>query len=388
MVSSKKPIPSVALLIETSNAYARGLLDGINRYLVEHGPWSIYLPERSRGEAVPHWLSKWKVDGVLARIETRSWANLLDRLKVPTINLSKPPFVTRFPCIETDDVAIAELAFQHFVERGFRHFAYCPEEGYVWSDLRGEAFARMANEARADIHVYRRPKDAQQNWSYEQQQDHLGKWLLELPKPVGLMAAYDIRGRQVLDACRRVNAAVPDEVAVIGVDNDELLCSLSHPSLSSVIPNPQQIGYEAATLLGKALNGAKLKRETHYVGPSGIATRQSTDVLAITDEWVARAVRFIRDHACEGIKVDDILREVPMARRSLERRFNDLLGRSIHSEIARLQLERAKTLLRDTNLSLDQIAEKAGFHHPEYMSAVFKKQIGITPGKFRKGGAK
>jgi LacI family transcriptional regulator len=384
MPALKKSIPAVALLIETSNAYARGLLEGINRYLVEHGPWSIYLPERSRGEGVPHW----KVDGVLARIESRSWANLLDRLKVPTINLSKPPFATRFPCIETDDAAIAKEAFEHFAERGFHHFAYCPEEEFVWSRLRGEAFVRCAKEAKADVSMYERPKGASHRWSYEQQQDHLGAWLRDLPKPVGLMAAYDIRGRQVLDACRRVNAAVPDEVAVIGVDNDELLCTLSHPSLSSVIPNPQQIGYEAATLLGKALEGMKLKRETHYVGPSGIATRQSTDVLAITDESVARAVRFIREHACEGIKVDDILKEVPMARRSLERRFHDLLGRSIHSEIARLQLDRAKTLLRDTSLTLDQIAEKAGFHHPEYLSAVFKKQLGTTPGKFRKGEAK
>jgi LacI family transcriptional regulator len=254
--------------------------------------------------------------------------------------------------------------------------------------LRCDAFVRYATHAGADVHVYQRPKSAQHRWSYEQQQEHLGQWLRELPKPVGLMAAYDIRGRQVLDACRRVRAEVPDEVAVMGVDNDELLCSLSHPSLSSVVPNPHQIGYEAATMLGKALAGEPLKTETHYVGPSGVATRQSTDVLAINDDAVAFALRFIRDHACQGIKVDDILKEMPMARRSLERRFQDLLGRSIHSEISRLQLERAKTLLCDTNLTLDEVAQKAGFHHPEYLSAVFKKQLGTTPGKFRKGSAR
>jgi LacI family transcriptional regulator len=134
------------------------------------------------------------------------------------------------------------------------------------------------------------------------------------------------------------------------------------------------------------LGGGKLKKETHYVGPVGIATRQSTDVLAMNDEMVARTVRFIRAHAYEGIKVDDILREVPIARRSLERRFQDLLGRSIHSEIARLQLERAKQLLRETKLPLDQVALKSGFQHPEYLSAVFKKHVGVSPGKFRKEG--
>jgi LacI family transcriptional regulator len=197
------------------------------------------------------------------------------------------------------------------------------------------------------------------------------------------MACYDFRGQQVLDACRRLGLAVPDEVAVIGVDNDELLCELSDPPLTSVVPNMQRTGYEAAALLDQMIAGKTARGQTHLIPPIGIATRQSTDVLVIEDRNVARAVHYIRQHACDGIQVKDVLRVVPQSRTLLESRFKRLIGRTPHEEILRVRLARVKELLVETDLSLDQIAERTAFNHVEYLSVAFRREIGIPPSQFR-----
>ena len=215
------------------------------------------------------------------------------------------------------------------------------------------------------------------------QTEDIARWVRKLPKPIGIMATYDYRAQQLLDGCRRHGIEVPDQVAVIGVDNDELLCELAHPPLTSIIPNTHRTGYEAAALLDGLMSGAPAPSLTHLIPPLGVATRQSTDVLAIEDPHVARAMRHIRDHACEGIDVADVLHAVPQARRLLERRFKKILGRTPHEEILRVQLDRVKTLLSQTDLSLADIAERTGFEHVEYLSVVFKKKVGVPPSQYR-----
>jgi LacI family transcriptional regulator len=197
------------------------------------------------------------------------------------------------------------------------------------------------------------------------------------------MACYDIRGQQVLDACRAAGWAVPGEVAVIGVDNDELLCDLASPPLSSVIPNAHRAGYEAAALLDRMMAGKRIAATARLIAPLGVAARQSTDVLAVDDREVARAVQFIREHASEGINVSDILQAVPLSRRVLEQRFQRLLGRTPRQEILQVRLNRVRQLLTETKLSLYQIAERTGFEHVEYLSVVFKRETGLTPSRYR-----
>ncbi|HEY1108871.1 MAG TPA: substrate-binding domain-containing protein, partial [Opitutaceae bacterium] len=211
----------------------------------------------------------------------------------------------------------------------------------------------------------------------------LRAWVDALPKPVGIMAAYDIRGQQVLDACRSASLAVPSDVAVIGVDNDALLCDLASPPLTSVIPNAHRAGYEAAALLEKLMAGRKVPATAHLIPPLGVAARQSTDVLAVDDRDVARAVQFIREHACEGINVSDLLRTVPLSRRVLEQRFQKLLGRTPREEILHVRLARVRQLLGETDLPLYLIAERTGFEHVEYLSVVFKRETGQTPSEYR-----
>lgn len=226
----------VALLIETSNAYARGLLRGIVAYLREHRPWSLYLAEHGRGDHPPSWLRGWRGDGIIARIETTAMAGALRRLKIPIVDVSAARLLPALPWFETDDAAFARAAFEHLRERGFRRFAFCGDHRFNWSKWRAEHFQR-AVEAEGGQCLHYEPTRSFPRDDVAQIED-LARWLRRLPKPIGLMASYDIRGQQVLDACRRATIAVPDEVAVIGVDNDELLCELSHPPLSSVIPNP------------------------------------------------------------------------------------------------------------------------------------------------------
>ncbi len=371
----------VALLIETSNAYARGLLHGFVSYIRERGPWSLYLAEHGRGDRPPSWLTDWKGDGIVARIETPAMANALKSLKIPIVDVSAARLIPRLPWFETDDAAVSQLAFHHLYERGFRRFAYCGEPAFNWSNWRCDHFVEAVAAKKLSCFVYKPTRHFTRDDAA--QAEDIAQWLKTLPKPIGVMACYDYRGQQVLDACRQHAISVPDDVAVIGVDNDELLCELSHPPLSSVIPNQHRTGYEAAALLDQMMAGLKAENETHLIAPLGVVTRQSSDTLAIEDHHVGLAVRYIRENACKGINVQDVLRAVPQARRLLESRFKKILGRTPHEEILRVQLDRVKSLLSQTELSLSDIAEKCGFAHVEYLSVVFKKKLGLPPSQYR-----
>jgi len=371
----------VAVLIETSNAYARGLLQGVVHYIREHRPWSFHLMEQGRGDDPPAWLAGWKGDGIIARIETPRIARAVVRTGLPAVDLSAARLVPTLPWVETDDEAIARLAADHLLERGFKRFAFCGDARFNWSMWRQKHF-----EARLAVAGYRcevfRPRVAGGNLTSEGRE--VTDWLEALPKPIGLMACYDIRGQQVLAACRSVGIAVPDDVAVVGVDNDTLLCELASPPLSSVIPNAHRAGYEAAALLDRLMKGERVPAAAHLIAPIGIAERQSTDVLAVDDREVAAAVRFIREHACEGIDVNDLLRVVRLSRRVFEQRFQRLLGRTPREEILDVRLRRVKQLLGETDLPLYVVAERTGFEHVEYLSVVFKRETGRTPSAWRK----
>jgi len=375
---------SVALLVETSNAYARGLVEGVTAFLHEFPHWSIYLPEQQRSAEAPRWLANWKGDGVIARVETPQIANELAKLKIPVIDVSAARPLPDLPWVETDDRAIAELAAEHLLQRGFRNLAYCGEIGFNWSRWRGEAFAQVVQARGGICSQFENATRSQPGYRWQDQMQKLAHWIEGLPKPVGIMACYDIKAQQLLDTCRQLGINVPDEVAVIGVDNDDLLCNLCDPPLSSVIPDARRTGYLAAKLLQQAMAGKKLQAEGHFIKPLGVATRQSTDVLAIEDREIAQVVRFIRLHACEGITVKDILRSIPLSRRVLENRFFKLLGKTPHQAILQQRLERVCTLLRESELPLDKIAAQAGFEHTEYLSVVFRRHFGVPPGTYRK----
>lgn len=374
---------SVALLIETSNAYSRGMLDGVIDYVRQHEAWSIYLPEQERGARPPKWLARWRGDGIIARIESDEIGRAVRKTKLPVVDVSAARHVPDIPWVETDDEAIAKLVAEHFLQRGFRNLAFCGDPGFNWSVWRQQHFERIVRDAGFECHVRESIPRLDSSYSWNREKRELAKWLKRLPLPVGIMACYDIKAQQLLDVCRELNIAVPEQAAVIGVDNDQLLCDLADPPLSSVICNSRRTGHEAASLLDRMMSGERVSAKAMLIEPLGIETRQSTDTLAIDDNHVAAAVRFIREHAFTGINVSDILRHVPLSRRVLESRFQRILGRTPHQEITRIRVDRIKQLLAESDLSLAAIAQRTGFQHDEYMSVVFKKQVGEPPSKYR-----
>lgn len=404
---------SVALLIETSNAYARGLLEGIIDYVRRHEPWSIHLPEQERGAKPPAWLDGWDGDGIIARIENDEIAEVVRKLRLPAVDVSAARHVENIPWVETDDKTIAKLAVSHLTERGFRRLGFLGDSRFNWSLWRQQHFEAAAKDAGCELHLFDTNRQSNQLATEQAEfsssaesssqkaansskssfrkhersgRDLLASWVQGLPRPIGIMACYDIQAQQLLDVCRDLDIAVPEEIAVLGVDNDRLLCELANPPLSSVVPNAHRSGYEAAGLLDRMMRGEQVENKAHLIKPIRVETRQSTNVLAIDDAEVARALRFIRVHACDPINVSDVMKQATVSRRVLENRFQTVLGKTPHRVILQARIERVKQLLREPDLTLAEIAARTGYDHVEYLSTAFKRETGLSPSEFRQSG--
>jgi LacI family transcriptional regulator len=371
-------------------AFGREILLGVAQYLQERSPWSIYIEQRSLMDRAPPWLPTWEGDGIISRLapsETRR----LRATGIPTVDLNDQSPGPCRPHIRSDNRAEGELAALHLLERGFASFAYFGYPQFAWSHECREGFAATVQAAGHSCHVFRQAQRVSwghQQPSWEVEVEGVARWMQSLPKPLGLMACNDFRGIQALDACRRAGIAVPEEVAVIGVDNEELACKLAYPPLSSVVPDARGIGYEAAALLDRLMKGEPEPATSRSIPPVEVITRLSTDVKAIADPDVAAAMRLIREHAAEGISVADVLCQVPVSRSVLQRRFRSQVGRSIHSVIAGVRMQRVKRLLVETDLPLAGIAKQTGFSHVEYLCAAFRRALGVPPGTYRREHAR
>lgn len=382
--------PKVALLIETSGGYGRSFLAGVARYARLHGPWSFYILPRGHEQVLPD-MKQWGGTGIIARVRSRKVAAAIAAAEVPAIGLDLAPEVVasmppgfRPSEIHPDSQAIARLAAEHLFERGFAHFAFVGVRDRIWSQERHQAFSEYLLRTRGYACTVFTLSEVTRTARFSQDQQRLGAWLKQQPKPLGLMSCNDDCGREVLDAALQVGLSVPDEMAVVGVDNDEVLCELCDPPLSSVALNAEKGGYEAASLLDSLMAGRSKKARRLVVQPLGVVARRSTEVWAVADRNIARALQFIRDHAHEPIGVSDVLRLVPMSRRALEVRFRQVARRSIHDEIIAARLRLAQKLLRETDLTLEAMAERCGFGSASHMSVVFAREVGLAPAQYRK----
>lgn len=380
MIENRKKI---ALLIETSNSYARGLLHGIRDYTRIHKSLSIYLGEHSRGNPDPLWLKDWPGDGVIARIENKKIAEAVIKSGLPAVDVSAGRYIPDIPWVETNDEIISKLAAEHLTGCGLKNFAYCGDPYFNWSKWRNQHFKRIINDLGFKCYEYKLNSHGDSRLGLLEEQEKISNWLISLPKPIGVFACYDICGQQLIEACRSVDIIVPDEVAVLGFDNDELLCDLSDPPLSSIIPNTHKTGYKAAELLDRIIDGEKISGEKFLIEPIGITNRQSTDILAIKDEYVVKAIKYIHNNLDKDIVVQDLLKGIPLSRRVFEKRFIKILNRSPYEEIIRLKLMKVKQLLLETDLPLHKIAEKVGFKYIEYLSSLFHKKVGLPPSHYR-----
>ncbi len=379
----------VALLIETSREFGRGLLRGVARYKQEHGGWLTYCRPHGLGDMSYTWLRDWRGDAILARITNRRMAASIARLKVPTVNLRGKLADLPFPYVGVDDIAVARMAIEHLLGRGFRHFGFCGyRRGYsAAGDRRCDAFVEFARKAGGSAVICNmsdpEPTYGRELRAWKQELATVAKWIRSLPRPAAVMACTDDRGLLVLEACRQVGVAVPDEVAVVGVANDECLCSLSIPPLSSVDVGAEQIGYKAAAVLNDLMDGGKSPGKV-LIEPQGVVCRQSTDTMAVRDHGVAEAIRFIRDHACEPISITDVAAHVHISRSALEQRLKQAIGRTIHKEIQRTRIARVQQMLAETGLPLKQIAYQTGFSSIQYMTRAFRAATRQTPAAYRR----
>jgi LacI family transcriptional regulator len=338
-------------------------------------------------ELPPSWLKHWDGDGILCRINSQRMADAMLATGIPVVDLRGAIVDLPVPFVGLDNRPISRLGYEHLRHCGLKNFAFCgsPRGENPPQDLRCDYFVELVEKGGQSCTVFPGTSARKHRYSWEQEQETIARWLKQLRKPVGIMTSNDDRGHQVLDACRRAGLNVPDEVAVVGVDNDTNLCNLCTPPLSSIDTNASSVGYEAAALLMRLMRDGKAPGEPVLVGsPRGLVPRQSTDMLAIEDDEVAKALRYIREHACGGIRVSDVLAQTKHSPSTLERRIKALFGRSLKSEITRVRLELAKLLLQETNLKVSQIAARAGFNASKYFCEVFRSVEGITPTTYRK----
>lgn len=382
--SSERAMPHVALLVETSLAPGRDILSGIAQYLREHQPWALYHEPRSLAEGLPSWLRKWRGDGIIVRAQNREIADAVKATGLPVVDVLGVVPEARLPLVHVDDPWIARLAAEHLAERGFQHFGFFGLRDENWSVRRRDGFRAALGEGSAHLTVLEVPRPILFRTPWERQQDVLAKWLVGLPKPIGIMVASDQLGPHLLEACHRAGIAVPDEVAAVSVDNDETLCEVCNPPLSSVDAGHRTVGYRAAALLQSLMAGGKAPTAPVYVEPKGLLTRTSSDVLATEDRQVALTLQLIREHACEGWSAAQVIARVPVSRSVLQRRFRKETGRSIQEEIIHARLKRARQLLAESDLPLIDVAERAGFKHQEYLGAIFKAHLGRTPFEYRR----
>jgi LacI family transcriptional regulator len=380
-----RPTRHVAVLIESSRSYGRGLIEGVVSYNRERRTWSIAFEPHELG-ASPQWLRHWKGDGILSRLTDHCMIQDLAAKRIPVVHLSVAPEVRRPPMVASDNERIAQLAFQHLWERGLRRFGLCGEPlgAHPYMIERGESFRRQSEAAGCPCSVFAARTSALIISNWEENLDQIAAWLAGLTKPVGVMASIDERGFQVLSACARAGLRVPEEVAVIGVSADPVLCELSTPPMSSVDLDTPRIGYAAAALLDRLMSGARPPGRPIRIPPRGLVARHSTALVAFDDPDVAAALEFIRDHACDGIRVEDVVRHVAISCSTLERKFRRRLGRTPKAELLRVQMDRARMLVTGSALPFKEVARDCGFSSESYFGDVYFRTTGLRPGADRR----
>ena len=373
----------VALLVESSMASGRQIVRGVARHVRETGKWSVYHEPEHIVEVVPRWFKDWQGDGVIVRIRSEKALEILLETGLPVVDVLGDCPHPSIPLVQVDSGLVGKMAASHFLDRGFRSFGFCGRLGPRWVHQRQAAFVHALEVAGFPCSVHMLPHWEHKAWYTERTQAELGTWISQLATPAAIMAANDVLGRRILEACHRIGTLVPEEVAVLGVDNDEVSCELCTPTLSSIVPVPDQVGYRAAEVLDALMAGDSCSEQELLLEPTEIVVRRSTDILAVDDRDLAAALSFIRENASQPIGVQDVAKRVSVSRSTLNRKFQQVLERSVHDEIQRVRLDRAIELLCRTDLPLSAVAERAGFRHREYFGAVFKAKLGMTPNQYR-----
>ena len=384
--------PLVAVILDAARPYDRLIIGGVAQYVREHAPWSLYVEEDSL-EKLPD-LRGWHGQGIIANFDDRSVARALRGLSIPIVGVGGGSgwydADSGMPYIFTDNETIGRLGGEHLLACGFEHLAFC---GYQrtqvngWAAERAAAFEAACHAAGRTCAVFIGRHGIARRW--EALQRELTAWITGLPKPVGIMACNDVRARHVLEACRSLGLSVPGDVAVLGVDNDEVMCELTDPPLSSIDQSARRIGYEAAAVLDRLMRAAAGRGRDApppartVVPPIGVVARASTDTMATDDYSVRLVLERLRSNPWQRPDVTVLAAEACVSRSTLEHHFRRVVGRSIHDEFVRLRVAGVRRLVAETTLPLKSIATGTGFRSVQYMTTFLHRHTGLTPGRLR-----
>jgi LacI family transcriptional regulator len=379
----ERPFRRVFLMIGTEWQYFRSIILGVMAYAQPTRRW-IFLAGAESPDSLAA-VRNWNASGVIAVAWTPEIVQSLRKLKIPVINISGVLPNTGLPRVGPDDYAVGRMGAEHLLERGFRTFAFIGHKDHGYSQRRRAGFSEALKETGFECIVVNRDDLAGKKLVERNMGVNAGvlTWVQKLPKPIAVMGCNDIRAKEIGRVCQVAGLRVPEDVAILGVDNDEVLCRLAHPPLSSISQGGERIGFEAAALLERLMNGEPRPQKPILLPPEKVVVRASTDTIAIADREISTVVKYIREHPDHDISVTDLLKIVPLCRSTLERRFKRVVGHSLNKEIRRSHLARARQLLAETDYSLQEIAGYSGFATPQWMAMVFRKELNTTPTEYR-----
>jgi len=328
------------------------------------------------------WFYNLNADGIVVR-DLENIEEIVS-MRIPIIvasTVKSSKFNLPYVCADNEKVGM--MGAEHFIERGFQEFGFYGFNDMQWSLNRYAGFSQRLAVDGFEVQTYLWPRLKDQR-VWEKEQKRTTDWLKSLPKPVGIMACSDYEGQKLIEVCKTADIRVPEEVAILGANNNNLVCSLCFPPLSSIEINYEYAGYQAAELLEKLMDGEKMESQKIIANPTRIVTRHSTDILAVKDNELANALRFIREHCMEPIRISDVLNSTSLSQRVLHDRFKKIVGRSVHTEIRRVRCQKIGQLLLETNLTISQIAAKMCYYDDRHMCRYFKNETGLSPREFRK----
>ena len=379
-------LPKILLLLESSRTCEREFLRGIARYARLHGPWAFYhkpkfyLESNRRALSISQ-IKRFGPDGMIVS-DTEKIADI-QSLSCPIIIHTFKSDGYEKPMVLGNTEQVGRMGAEHLMSRGCRHFAYCGIGDYYWSRGRYDSFRKTIERAGFSVFYYELDPQRMRN-RRQQQLQSLADWLRDRPRPLGLMTCADDCSQHVVEACRIYDFQIPEQICVIGVDNDDMMCELSSPPLSSIALNFETAGYQTAELLNELMAHGRSDQTSVMVSPSHIEVRASTDMLAVNDKDVAAAIRFIRENSNRLIQTADVVEVTACAQRALHNKFLRSVGHSVHQEIKRARVERIAKMLRETDLTISQISQQLGYFNVNHISRYFEQEMGVKPLAYRK----
>lgn len=377
----------IILLLDFAEGYSKSLMKGINTYSKEAGPWifcrmPLFHRETEGIDGILKWAVEWGADGIIGQLYNDKEIEKFVRAGIAVIAQDFKERFNEIPNITGAYCETGQLGADYFLKKGFVNFAFYGFSDIVWSRERSEGFEDRVKSAGHGVHYFEHKKArSSELWYYKP--SSLSRWLKSLPKPIGLMTCDDNQGQHITEACRHVGIRIPEEVAVLGVDNDEMVCDLSDPPLSSIALDVEKGGYDAAKLMEHMIRNGILEYHDIVVKPTQVITRHSTDIYATNDNHIASSLKFIHQNIDKNLHVDEVVKQVPLSRRALEKRFLEITGYPVYKYIFNLRIEKFTQKLLDTDMSVFEIALDMGLSDSKNIARQFRQVKGCSPSVYR-----